>query len=226
MIVTRNHRNRAPRRLCACRQDVDRAVGAKGVVRPRRTREPVALPGPRVVGRRPQAHRLLCRAELLGAIPGSTRPGVNGSGWSFSRAHRHEDVTWIAAYDRLHKLEPPVATAEAILGYAFDSAARFRNPKPYLEHELINTGGLDRGHEIRLGVQRTAAGRIQVPAPLDKHPCPPRTRALGGVEAFVDEGYGPSNATWRDPAAASTSRCSRVPGWGWARSGCLRCWRS
>jgi hypothetical protein len=120
---------------------------------------------------------------------------------TFRRKHRAEDVRW--APDATG-LGAPVALPGALDAYRLDAVGRFESPDGAVEHEFVYTTGIDRGHELRLVVQAAGQGRIQVPAPVEDHPCTVVRRAVAGRDvqvAYVDEHYGPFDAVWHDPGA-------------------------
>ncbi|MGW6929022.1 hypothetical protein ACWGE0_03095 [Lentzea sp. NPDC054927] len=79
-----------------------------------------------------------------------------------------------------HQAEVPAALG----GFTVDSVAVFG-----AETECVYTGGPDRGHELRLIVQRSGAGRLELPPVPEEHPC----HVSGGL-AYIDERYGPFDA--------------------------------
>jgi hypothetical protein len=113
-----------------------------------------------------------------------------------------------------HPDEVPVGAAAAVAvtraaglpgmlgGFDVDSAVRFTRPGRDTETEIVYAGGPDRGHELRLIVQRPGAGRLEVPARPEPHPGHRQIVPTGGVPVqlgWLDERYGPFHAVFAVP---------------------------
>jgi hypothetical protein len=133
----------------------------------------------------------------------ATMVSVPAGLWAFRRGSRADRGVWVTG-DEAAALASAVGAPAALGGFPLDCAARFGGDTGHEEVEVLYASRPDRGHELRLVVQRLGRGRLSFPPDREPHPCWAGMADVAGLDvflAFIDPRYGPFDATWRDEAA-------------------------
>ncbi|MET9258616.1 hypothetical protein [Amycolatopsis sp. NPDC004079] len=138
--------------------------------------------------------------------------------WRFPREEGENHVVWLEDAAAGHD---GVRLPGRLGGMNLDGAAVFSDGAGATELEAVYAGGPDRGHELRLVVQRKGKGRLEWP------PAPERVAALRtpvqgdqwqGMLACLDENVGPCDAVVEIPAADLELRLCGSTGPGMGRT--------
>jgi hypothetical protein len=141
--------------------------------------------------------------------------------WTFRRPERPHEGDWHSDAAGLTSLMSEVALPMQLGGFAVDSAARFTNAAGASETEVVYTAGPDRGHELRVVVQRAGGGRLVIPSPLEGHPCASERVSVGGAKvdlAWIDVDHGPWDAVWHAEGAGLDVKLLSTTAVGFSRS--------
>ncbi|ADD43404.1 hypothetical protein Snas_3747 [Stackebrandtia nassauensis DSM 44728] len=135
--------------------------------------------------------------------PGAPAVSVPVGMWKLRRAAEDGPGRWSGDTTAIRA---EYGLPQTLAGYRPDAAARFETPTGAIEVELSYTVRPQRDRELRLIVQRSGAGRLEIPPQPEPHPARREIVEVAGTSvhlAWVDERYGPFDAVWRDDASGT-----------------------
>lgn len=129
------------------------------------------------------------KAELVGVPTGL---------WVFQREAGPSEEVW--AKDVTGELKH-FGLPTSLGDFVAEDLATFTNVQGYTETEICYVIGADRGHELRLVVQKRGKGRIVIPPVPEPHPHDSQVLTVSGVKVYLaweDKRHGSFDAVWHD----------------------------